>query len=244
MQDFRPFWKQKAQDKQLTFIDCIQRCILIGMHKGQTFEDKVDIALTCLDRSFSPKACGGYGRLQQELRYAGQSHYGIASKLDMTDEEKKLFERIGTELRSTESLKKLGTHYSYIFTFGNLIPEQVVVQGMHAAMALGSKLTEAKTWPNGCNASNLHYVLIDGNLAFGPNTMAHQIADFLGKQGISFSTYRDHDYWFDDNGSLCESKETSVKSIMTHPIPRWRRSGFEQFELLRFEPVGPEQQSV
>jgi hypothetical protein len=236
MQDFRPLWKERHHNKQNTFRDSIQRCILIGMHRGETFEEMVEMAHAALDRSFASDCYGSYDRLARELGRASSS-LGFARQVGLTEEEAETYEKIRAELRKSEWLNKLGIHYSYIFMLGNLIPEQVCVQGMHASMKVGQELTAQKKWPKGVNAKNLHYVMVKAE-------KPGDIARYLISKGIQYSVYNDYDYEFGPDGELIQSEKQSAKSIMTYPIPRYKRGVFSEFELLRFEPSGPDKRTV
>lgn len=233
MKDFRPLWKERAQNKTITFTDCIQRCILLGMHKGQDFDEKVQIALRHLDRSFSPSKAEGYQQLIQRLKVAQRPYLGIANEVLETDEEKEVFEKLGQKLQSSDLLAKLGIHYCCIYLFGNLIPEQTLIQSMHASMQMGQKLTEQDVWPKNCNASNLHYLVVRGD-------KPGDICQNLIRHGVRFCVFEDYDYSFNNEGTLIQSDTKSVKSIMTYPVPGWKKGIFDDLELLRLEPNRPD----
>lgn len=239
MQDFRPLWKERANDKSLSFYDCIQRCILVGMHAGDDFDDKVRIAMWQLDRAFTKSSSHGYDRLYNGLRYASRPYIGIASGVLETDVEKIEFEKIGDAMRETKNWQKLGVHYCYIFMFGELIPEQTLVQGMHAAMLMGQRLTEEQAWPRGVSAENLHFVIAK------PHADRGEIARQLIANNLKFTRFDDYDYSFNEAGELVQNGHAkSLKTIMTYPISTWKKKPFTELELLRFESDGPNQRAV
>jgi hypothetical protein len=227
-------WKTLANAKSATFTHVIQRALLIGMTRAEELEDQVKIAQAVLERGLTPitnKKKLANGRTP----YDCYQYWGIRPTsgdfLDspglVSDEQRTHLGLIWVELLKQHG--RLGVHYSYIFLYGNLMPEQRCIQMAHAAMKMGQRLTEENAWPAGVSADNLHYTMVPGS--------QHALTDIdrLDQMGIQYVVFVDHDYSFGPDGRLIESLGKTTKAIMTYPIHHSKRKGLQDFELYRFE---------
>lgn len=234
MKDFTPVWKDLTNNKKATFNNFIERAIFIGMRASEDLEEQIKIAQIVLEKGLTPvtkpsKLANGrtpYGILDDW--YTGPSisePLGDSSLLE--PDERDTFREIWKGMK--EQRGRLGVHYSFIFLYGNLIPEQRCIQMAHAAMKMGQQLTEEAAWPLGVNSNNLHYAMVPGSEYWQDD------AEKLDAAGIKYVVFSDHDYTFGPDGELVESLGTSVKAIMTYPIHHSRRRALQEYELYRFE---------
>lgn len=137
-------WKLQANQKKLTSTDFAFRALLIAVSaKNLKNVPREDIALTLLQRYFTPSKTDGYATLKNildRIPYYLFEHtkiLGLKAETFITETEFKAIQAMAKNL----NLEKLGRQYVYYFTRQDgLTPEQQGVQAGHALFKLGAKL--------------------------------------------------------------------------------------------------------
>lgn len=227
-------WKNLAHNKSNTLRHHVQRALLIGMMAADELEDQVRVAQIVLEKGLTPitsKKKLANGRSAYDCYHRIWPKPTSGDLLGVEDliplEKRAQLDLIWQELIKQHG--RIGVHYSFIFLFGDLMPEQRCIQMAHAAMKMGQRLTQENAWPQGVSSDNLHYAMVT------PGKGPYQINRQLHELGIQSIQFEDHDYTFGPDGTLIESPGTSIKAIMTYPIHHSKRAGLQEFELYRFE---------
>jgi hypothetical protein len=238
MKDFFPYWKQKAQNKQVTAMDFAIRAVLLAIHSKSA--DKVHIASKFLERYFTPI------KDENKLKHNGNKPYQtVAGKIntlhncnvltqsvpscfniDMelvshleTAEEKVQFEQIlhNISARLNNGTQLSTDKYVYIFVRQDMSKEYQVVQSSHVALKLGAELTK-----NDIETDNLYFVVC------GADDLEHL-------QGI-----KEHIQSYTNYVEFIEpdlSNETTA--LATYPIDSNRKNVFKNYKLLKYEEPEP-----
>jgi hypothetical protein len=234
-QDFVTLWKNLATNKQNTRVHHVQYCILRAM--AAKSEDKIEIARHFIRKAFAPVTKTtklANGRTPFDILATWQTNASTHSINNVWNAEAKKWEQLLTyrnvlgvpanELLDEEELKLYGNilqevcspgrlvrRYSYFFTRQDIFEEYQLVQTAHAALELGSKLTEDQV-------KDLHFTCCGVD-----DLEALENAErVLESMGVPFIVFREPDIG------------NQKTAIGVYPLEEHKRGLLRNYRLLRF----------